>query len=552
MLDNLSRRLGMHSLKQRLRFWVGSIIVFLGILVLITTYFAEAHSRTVETNQQLRNIISLQRLFIERWLSDHSAQIKYLASSVTPASSQEEIRKNFLSFMSTQDEFAAVVYLDAKGKVVVDTAGPSASGSDLSGRQYFKEAQQGRSFITDIMVTKNAGTSVVIVSSPVQDTAGQFNGLVFGAIKTDVFGKLMSQFESNDADETYLLGQTGKFITSPLGIQNLQADATVNDSPILRQAQEQIISDAPYENYAGKKVIGQYGWTKDGQWLIIAEKNYEGVFKSLFNNMLVMVIIILGVTILSFILLTILLTKGVERPLRLLLEGTKIMRDGNYDYRISMNTVKAAPTEIQELCDTFNATSQKLSSTIQMLEQTAVVDQLTELYNRRFILNEGLMVLETCIRGGQPCSVLMIDIDFFKKVNDTYGHLVGDRVIIFAASILMACIRNCDMVSRYGGEEFLILSPNTEADPGAVVLGERIRRHFEDNPYREDGLTVNLTVSIGAADYRKQPSYGKTVLEDMISRADQALYLAKNKGRNRVELLPEEAIIHSEDKGASQ
>ncbi|MNC58208.1 Diguanylate cyclase DosC [compost metagenome] len=92
------------------------------------------------------------------------------------------------------------------------------------------------------------------------------------------------------------------------------------------------------------------------------------------------------------------------------------------------------------------------------------------------------------------------------------------------------------MVSRYGGEEFLILVPNASAAGGGMELGNRIRRMIMDQPYREEGLEVSLTVSTGVADYRTDYSYGTSTLEDMVSRADQALYKAKRNGRNRVEL----------------
>jgi two-component system, cell cycle response regulator len=338
-----------------------------------------------------------------------------------------------------------------------------------------------------------------------------------------------------DTGETYLLDRTGRYITAPRH-STVEPLAAQNRSAIYERAVEREISDEAYTSHSGEKVIGQYGWTKDDQWLIIGEKSYRSVFHSMIVNLLLVTCIVLAV-LLTSLLLTFKLTKSVERPIQHLLVGTKIIRDGKYDYQIPKEEIMSAPVELQQLCDTFNTTTRKLKSTIQMLEQTAVVDQLTEVYNRRFILNEGLKLLETCIRANQPCTVLMIDIDFFKRVNDTYGHLVGDRVIIFAASLLLTCIRSCDMVSRYGGEEFLILAPNTGAGTGGKQLGERIRASFLDNPYREEGIEINLTVSIGSADYRKRSSYGKTALEDMISRADQALYKAKNNGRNRVEIM---------------
>jgi two-component system, cell cycle response regulator len=534
MLDTLSRILGLHTLKHRLRFWVGSIIVVLGLLILITTYFQAAHTQTSETNRQLKGTVSLQRLFIENWMNNHSSQIRYMAKILSgPMKSKEEIGQLFDAFVMTHDQFAAVVYVNSKGITTVDTNG--IPGVDTSDRDYYMAAKEGREFVTDVIIGRSSGKPIVIFSSPVRDANGTFNGLVFGSVSIQTLEKLMGQLSFNDSGETYLLQHTGRFITRP-GNNPFAPQGITNSSEIFDRASKGLSSDKPYRSYSGKLVMGQYSWTKDKYWIIVAEVEHAEVFKPLYLNIIMMSGIVLVVLLLS-ILLTMALTKRIERPISFLLIGTKIMRDGNYDYRIAKEEIETAPIELQQLCDTFNVTAQKLKSTIQMLEQTAVVDQLTEVYNRRFIMNEGNMLLETCIRAEQPCSVLMIDIDFFKKVNDTYGHLVGDRVIIYAASILMACIRSCDMVSRYGGEEFLILAPNTEADPGGILLGERIRRFFEDNPYREETIEIPLTVSIGVADYRCQTSLGKTSLEDMISRADEALYKAKRSGRNRVEKL---------------
>lgn len=534
MLDSLSRRLGLYTLKQRLRFWVSLIIVTLGVLILLSTYFMEARGQVSQTNQHLKDTIALQRVYIERWFEDHSTQIRFLAAMASgQPKNNQEINRMFQAFISSKGEFAALVLVDADGTIAVDSAGPS--GGNVADRDYFKEAMAGRESVTDLIISKNTGRPMVIISVPVYNEAGQVDGLVFGSIGIEALDNLMSRFDFGSAGQTYLLDGAGQFITGPEGL-GAQSEFRQNSSFIYEQAARGALMDQVYINYAGEKVIGQYSWTKNGQWLIVAEVSYGTVLQPLYRNMILMTGIVLLVLCLSF-LLTVMLTRSVERPIQLLLLGTKIIRDGNYDYRISREEIAAAPLELQLLCDTFNTTAQKLKSTIQLLEETVVMDQLTEVYNRRFILKEGLEVLNVCIRAGQPCSLLMIDLDFFKKINDTYGHLVGDRVILHAASILLACIRSTDMVSRYGGEEFLILMPNTEAAAGGLSLGERIRARFQDNPFREKEIEVRLTVSIGAAAYRKSASYGKTALEDMISRADQAMYKAKRKGRNRVEML---------------
>jgi diguanylate cyclase (GGDEF)-like protein len=163
------------------------------------------------------------------------------------------------------------------------------------------------------------------------------------------------------------------------------------------------------------------------------------------------------------------------------------------------------------------------------LEMLSTTDSLTGLSNRRQLME----VLEKEARRNQrhqrPLSVLMLDVDRFKKLNDTHGHLAGDEVLRKLAWILKQEIRNVDHAARYGGEEFLIMLPETNID-GASEVGERIRARIEQEKLAFDGTEVKVTASIGIACC---PVEGEAA-ETLIGRADEALYKAKRAGRNRV------------------
>ncbi len=162
--------------------------------------------------------------------------------------------------------------------------------------------------------------------------------------------------------------------------------------------------------------------------------------------------------------------------------------------------------------------------------QRAVTDGLTGLYNHAHFKELLALEFARCKRYGSPLTLLLIDIDHFKKINDSYGHLTGDVVLRRVAHALRGQVRDCDWVARYGGEEMAILLPSTDLK-GSLVVAERIRRFVRDMVFlTEDKVQVPaITVSIGVAQQRKSDT--PTLL---IDRADQALYFAKSNGRNQV------------------
>ncbi len=163
------------------------------------------------------------------------------------------------------------------------------------------------------------------------------------------------------------------------------------------------------------------------------------------------------------------------------------------------------------------------------LERLAVTDGLTGVYNhRRF--QEGLAAeLLRSARTGRPCSVLMTDVDLFKKVNDAMGHPAGDELLRRLAQVLNGALRGTDLLARYGGEEFASLLPETSKAVAGQVA-ERMRSAVETELNTEGRWTQKITISIGVATY---PDDGKTG-EQVLEAADQALYVAKHQGRNRV------------------
>jgi len=163
------------------------------------------------------------------------------------------------------------------------------------------------------------------------------------------------------------------------------------------------------------------------------------------------------------------------------------------------------------------------------LKLLASTDPMTKLYNRRHFTSVSLHTLELAKREKQPLSVIMLDIDKFKQINDTYGHNIGDEVIIFLANKLIDKQRKSDIVCRFGGEEFVILLPNTPKE-NAFTVAENIRKEIESSEISSDKL-LHFTISVGVADV--DTTYEDTI-EHGLKRADDALYMAKNSGRNKV------------------
>lgn len=163
--------------------------------------------------------------------------------------------------------------------------------------------------------------------------------------------------------------------------------------------------------------------------------------------------------------------------------------------------------------------------------ELAITDQLTGLYNRRFVDAQLGPLVHRAQCGGEPVSVALVDLDHFKRVNDTYGHDVGDAVLQEFAARLASNVRPSDYACRLGGEEFVIIMPRTTGDV-ACLAAERLRRHICAAPFRAPGLSepIDVTVSAGVACTEGPDDTADTLLK----RADEALYEAKHAGRNRV------------------
>jgi two-component system cell cycle response regulator len=167
---------------------------------------------------------------------------------------------------------------------------------------------------------------------------------------------------------------------------------------------------------------------------------------------------------------------------------------------------------------------------VQRAEALSVTDDLTSLYNSRYLAQVLRRETKRAARSGRPLSLLFLDLDGFKSINDTHGHLFGSRALVEAAAVIRSSARETDMVARYGGDEFALVLPDTGSE-GASAVGERVRERLDAHRFLEaDGLRITLTASVGVATF---PDAAATV-EALIQAADLAMYWVKERGKNGI------------------
>jgi diguanylate cyclase (GGDEF)-like protein len=198
------------------------------------------------------------------------------------------------------------------------------------------------------------------------------------------------------------------------------------------------------------------------------------------------------------------------------------------DQRLLIDLAALVERELQ--LKTISASHDDLQKKNKNLRRKSLIDPLLGTWNRGAIMRLLTIEAARCDKAGLPLSLIVLDVDYFKKINDTCGHPAGDTVLVKVASRLRSCVRAQEALGRYGGEEFLVVLPGT-SHGAAMAVAERMRAAIAAQPETIGDMTFNLTVSAGVASTDLFPA---ATTEELISRADVALYVAKDGGRNRV------------------
>jgi diguanylate cyclase (GGDEF)-like protein len=266
-------------------------------------------------------------------------------------------------------------------------------------------------------------------------------------------------------------------------------------------------------------------------WYSISERELLDQLQS--QGQLVLILTILGT--LAIMLLGLMIARNFSRPLEQLMQITQAVTQGSIPEMgksTETNEIDTLANRFSEMLQSLREKQKEIDRAHKQLEESAIIDSLTGLYNRRYLKQMFPKLLAQARRDNHTLSGLMLDLDHFKKINDNYGHLVGDACLSHLGILLKDSSRASDYVFRVGGEEFLILSLG-ESSTSSEMLARKINQSLSKYPYSSDETIIAMTASIGVshADNKLPP---ESALTNLLFQADKALYSAKHKGRNRV------------------
>lgn len=360
---------------------------------------------------------------------------------------------------------------------------------------------------------------VVVFAVPIYQTGGRLLGALTAKVDLAAVYRLLRRFTAGESSRLYLITADGRAL---VGSRSGPAELTRRslDAGTTRRLLEREGSVVQYAGLDGEGVVGTLKRVPQLEWAVLAEVPASEAFREVtrLRNLTALIVaaLLVGVGLLAYFLGLL-----ITRPLDRLREGAAKVAGG--DLAVVLPTVSGG--ELGYVTEVFNDMAARLRDGRRELERLSVTDDLTGLYNRRYLMDMLALEIRRSRRMHHPFAVLIADVDNFKPYNDAFGHLEGDTALARIAAILRDTSRDVDCAARYGGEEFVVLMPETEMQ-GAVEMAERIRARLAD----DDVIGAKLTVSIGVAQF---PADGETP-DALLARADAALYQAKRDGRNRI------------------
>ncbi|WP_455383306.1 sensor domain-containing diguanylate cyclase [Salinispira pacifica] len=490
-----------------------------------------------QTQEQV-TALSVQRHFIERWLEERLRDVVFLSQlRQLRDGSVSDIDLFLREFVDRQAEFDGAIFIDRSGRVLAGIR--SGLVVDQSSREFFREAVSGTSTISDVIVGRASGRRLIVFAAPVYAGSGTLRGVAAATVPIEALGTLLGEVNPRAGSRTYILSRSGDLIARSTGItapangaSASESGASAAPSEILQRALAGSNETRPYTGRGGEAVLGSYQWLRNGMWLLVYETPLSSVLSTYSQYNLSVLAGMLAV-IAVLIPLMLLIARTIERPLAALTTMAAEIQNDEYDLGRAMPGIERAPREIRNLHDTLVRMARRIRDDVRELERLATTDVLTGIANRRLFVQEAPRILDISTRSGTPVCFLMLDLDHFKRINDSHGHEAGDVVLAAVADELRRTVRESDFPARMGGEEFAVVAPNCRLD-AAGELAERIRRAVADRVISTDAGELRCRVSVGVAQY-DEDIHGHGI-DGVLEAADAALYEAKRKGRNRVVL----------------
>lgn len=389
-----------------------------------------------------------------------------------------------------------------------------------------KQALQKKTPLISAPYVSVANNLIVLVSVPIFTRDGRYKGFIGGAIhlqKPSILNELLDKHYYRDGSYIYVTDHYRKMLYNK---DPAQIGTVVRNSPI-RDSRTGSNGSRKMKNDQGRDMLVGYAVIPSNGWEVVVLRSTSETLKPLDSLMLSVLRHTLPAAILTLFCVW-LLARLIAQPLWLLARSANKM--DSISVSDDIRKIHSWYFEVVQLKQAMLIGIELLQKKIGKLRSEAQTDPLTGLLNRR-----GLeIILQLWLLSQKRFAVIALDIDHFKHINDTYGHDVGDNVIKYLAQFIRTSSRNTDTLCRSGGEEFLILLPETDLDI-ATDIAERLRQCTQDTQIPQVG---HITISLGVALW--SPEASEMTIERTFKMADKALYRAKQEGRNRVVTAPPE------------
>lgn len=513
--------------KLNLRKLILILCVFSVVVTLLNAFYSIYR---VQHNLIISNTMESNRVYAEKmaemtdaFIDSAMSQLEYSANTLRTKMADPDVLEEEVNRLRTQtDYFNSVLIVNAEGVIVsVSPETLQIKGMRLSGKRFLQSLNSQAPKITDPFVSP-AGNYLTSMSYPIFSESGEYLGYVTGTIyleQKNILKTLLGQHSYKDGSYLYVVDQNHTLIYHPdkrrIGQKIVNNDA-INAVVEGQKGQQDIVNSQGIEMLAGYAPVNQSGWG------IVAQKPKNLTLSVLDDQMWTVFLETLPIGALTLLLIWV-SSVFISKPLWQLASAVK-----NFENHTSSDNdftqIKPWYFEASYLKRSFLSAMNIVSNTIDQLHLDTLTDAMTGLLNRR-----GLdKAVESLREQNTPFSVLALDVDYFKKVNDTFGHDAGDALLKSVASLIQDQARKGDVVCRSGGEEFIVFLTKTDLDQ-AFMVAERVRKSIESHEFDTVG---NVTISVGISrwDGTNEP------INAVLKNADDALYQAKHNGRNQTVL----------------